>query len=86
MPGTELLCYICYIISWWAILPAIYRICKRKSSSDYSKQTMLSEVAYNSVWLIYVIFNPTVELVICAIIDVILIIIHTFVVFKYYNK
>ena len=86
MPGTEILCYICYITSWWAIIPAIIRICKRKSSADYSKQTMLFEVVYNLVWLTYVIFNPTFELVVCAIIDVILIIIHTFVVFRYYGK
>lgn len=83
--GSEILCYVCYIISWYAMIPAIYRIVKRKSSTDYSKQSVISEVAYNIIWLVYVIFNPTFELVVCAIIDVILILIYMYVVFKYHK-
>ncbi len=83
--GSEILCYICYIISWYAIIPAIYRIIKRKSSTDYSIQSVLMEVAYNVIWLMYVILNPTFELVFCAIIDVILILIYMVAVLKYHN-
>ena len=83
--GSEILCYICYIISWYAIIPAIYRMIKRKSSLDYSIQSVLMEVAYNIIWLLYVILNPTFELVLCAIIDVILILIYMIVVFKYHK-
>ena len=84
--GTEILCYICYIISWYALVPAIYRIIKRKSSTDYSKQSVLMEVVYNVIWLVYVIFNPTLELMICSIIDLILAAIYLIAVFKYYDK
>ena len=73
-------------MSWWAVIPAIYRIFKRKSSTDYSKQTMIFNFAYNSIWLLYVIFNPTFELVICSIIDLVLAFIYLIAVFKYYNK
>ena len=73
-------------INWFAIVPAIFRIIKRKSSTDYSKQTMLLEVTYNAIWFTYVLFNPTFELVLCSIIDLILILVHTVVVFKYYDK
>lgn len=83
--GSEILCYICYIISWYALIPAIYRIIKRKSSIDYSIQSVLLEVTYNIIWLVYVIFNPTFELIVCAIIDVVLILIYMIVVFKYHK-
>ena len=85
MLGSELLCYICYIMSWWAVLPAIYRIFKRKSSTDYSKQTMICNLTYNGIWLLYVIFNPTFELILCSIIDLILATIYLIAVFKYYK-
>ena len=82
----EILCYICYLISWYAIVPAIVRIFKRKSSSDYSKQAVIMEIAYNIIWLTYTLFKPTFEMVFCAIIDVILIIIYGAVVFKYHSN
>lgn len=85
MSGSEFLCYACYIMSWWAVIPAIYRIFKRKSSTDYSKQTMIFNLTYNSIWLLYVIFNPTLELIICSIIDLILAVIYLIAVFKYYK-
>lgn len=83
--GSEILCYICYVISWYAIIPSTIRIFKRKSSSDYSLQSVCMEIAYNIIWLLYVIFNPTVELVICAIIDVILILIKSYAIVKYHK-
>ena len=82
----EILCYICYISAWCAVIPAIYRILKRKSSTDYSKQTMVMNFTYNLIWLIYVMSNPAIELVICAIIDLILSLLYLIVVFKYYKK
>lgn len=82
----EILCYICYISAWFAVIPAICRIIKRKSSSDYSKQTMVMNFTYNLIWLTYVIFNPSIELVICSIIDLILSFIYLTVVFIYYEK
>lgn len=83
--GSEILCYICYIMSWYAMIPAIVRIIKRKSSTDYSKKSVLLEVAYNIIWLVYVIYNPTFELLLCAIIDVILILVYMIVIFKYHE-
>ena len=84
--GSEILCYICYIISWYSLIPAIVRMVKRKSSTDYSIQSTLMQVAYNIIWLAYVLFNPTFELVLCAIIDIILIFVYTFVIFKFHKE
>ena len=86
MIGSEILCYICYITSWFAVVPAIYRILKRKSSTDYSKSTMVFNFTYNAIWMTYVAFNPTLELVICSIIDLVFALIYLIAVFKYYDK
>ena len=83
--GSEILCYICYIISWYAIIQSIIRIFKRKSSNDYSLQGISMEITYNIIWLLYTIFNPTFELIFCAIIDVILIFIYAYAIFKYHK-
>lgn len=83
--GIEILCYICYIVSWYAVVPAIVRIIKRKSSTDYSRRTMVMNFSYNLIWLIYVLYNPTFELVLCSIIDLILALIYLIVVFIYYD-
>ena len=48
--------------------------------------TMVFNFTYNAVWLTYVAFNPTLELVICSIIDLILAFIYLIAVFKYYDK
>lgn len=84
--GSEILCYICYIASWWAVIPAIIRIFRRRSSTDYSKSTMIFNFTYNLIWLTYVILNPTLELIVCSMIDLILAGIYLFAVFRYYDK
>lgn len=83
--GSELLCYVCYVISWYAIVPAIVRIFRRKSSSDYSLQSAAMEIAYNVIWLVYVLYNPTFELVFCAVVDVIIISVYAYAVIRYYK-
>ena len=77
---------MCYAISWYALIPAMLRIYKRKSSSDYSKQSVVLEVVYNVIWLVYVLYNPTTELLVCAIVDVLLVAIYCCLVFKYHSK
>ena len=86
MANMEFLCYLCYIMSWFAVVPAIYRIFKRKSSVDYSIPTMVFNASYNVIWLVYVIYNPTFELVVCSIIDLILALLYLVSVLLYYNK
>ena len=83
--GSEILCYICYAMGWYATVPAIVRMIRRKSSADYSVQSVVLEIIYNILWLVYVIFNPAVELIVCAIIDVILVVVYSIVVFKYHD-
>ena len=82
----EVLCFVYYLTASIQTIPCIWRIWKRKSSSDYSLVSEVFSIVGNTAWTVYIFMtDQSVMVYIGTIFDAVVLIVYEFMVFRFHK-